>query len=144
MVAKKVVVPATVVAGSSAPAGFTEIGGAGNTTYPKYAQHKSGDVLITDGVYLGSVPSKFGGVGHPFKMADGTKIHLNGAGQLDRRLEGVSVGTHCHIVYMGEEVLNKGPFKGKPCHQFKVLAGGVEAVAAQAVKSTVEDLDISL
>ena len=145
MVAKKSPAPtAPTSTTQAAPAGFREIGGAGNTMYPKYKDCLAGDVLVSDGVYLGSVPSKFGGVGHPFRMPDGTKVHLNGAGQLDKRLEDVAAGTHCFILYMGEEVLNKGPFKGKPCHQFKVMAGGVEAVESVAVKSSVEDLDISL
>jgi hypothetical protein len=146
--AKKVVSKAVNVAAPTAakvPTGFTQVGGPADTTYPKYALTPAGTVLVDDGVYLGAVESRFGGYGYPFRMKDGTRIHLNSAGQLALRMESVEAGTHCHIVYCGTEVLKKGTFKGKDCHQFQVSVGGVEVGAVtSAPQHIAEDLDISL
>ena len=146
-VAKKTVSKAVAVSAPTAakvPTGFTTVGGVGDTTYPKYASTAAGTVLVNDGVYLGAVESRFGGYGYPFRMTDGTRVHLNGAGQLAMRMEGIEAGTHCHIVYCGTETLKKGAFKGKDCHQFQVSVGGVEVGVTNAPVSIAEDLDISL
>ena len=136
-------VPAVPTA-AKVPTGFTTVGGVGDTTYPKYASTPVGTVLINDGVYLGAVESRFGGYGYPFRMNDGTRIHLNSAGQLAMRMAEIEAGTHCHIVYQGTETLKKGAFKGKDCHQFQVSVGGVEVGAIAPTVHAAEDLDISL
>lgn len=136
---------ATATPAAAVPKGFSMLSGAFNTSYPKYASTPKGTVLINDGVYLGAVESRFGGYGYPFRMTDGSHIHLNGAGQLAMCMEKVLPGTHCHIVYCGTEVLEKGKFVGKECHQFQVSVGGAEVGAHNnAPASFAEDLDISL
>ena len=134
----------TAPTAAKVPTGFTQVGGPSETTYPKYALTPAGTVLVEDGVYLGAVESRFGGYGYPFRMKNGARVHLNSAGQLALRMEGIEAGTHCHIVYCGTEVLKKGAYKGEECHQFQVSVGGVEVGAIAPTVHAAEDLDISL
>ena len=145
---KPVTSVAPVVTREAPPAGFKAVGGPGNTNYFKYNECAVGQVLVNQGIYLGTIPSKFGGLDHAFKLDDGKKTVLNKAGKLKLLLKDTAIGTRCYITYEGTVVLGKdAQFPGSDCHQFVVLEGAVDPVASAAhvaQPSTVVDLDISL
>lgn len=96
---------------------FEEVGGS--KTYVKYSECKAGDVVV-EGHFIGSVPSKFGGNNHEFRTESGKIVSLNKSGQLDYCLKHIAVGDYVRVVYEGKTILDKGTFKGKEAHNFKV------------------------
>lgn len=96
---------------------FQEVGGA--KRYVKYSECNVGDVLV-EGYYAGITVGKYGNQ-YNFTTEDGTHVVLNKSGQLEYALKFVEVGEYVRIVYEGVAVLQKGTFKGKEAHNFKVM-----------------------
>lgn len=87
--------------------------------YMKYSECNEGDVLVT-GRYKGMVPSNYSD-NHLFEVENEEEDYvLNSAGHLNWQLESVELGSLVRVIYKGQEVLEKGPYKGKPSHQFDV------------------------
>lgn len=68
----------------------------------------------------------------------GKNMCLNSNGSLDYRMQDVEIGTIIRVEYEGEDVMEKGPFKGKPFHMV-----GLE-VAVGEDTSVEEDEDLGL
>ncbi len=88
-----------------------------------YKDAKEGDVLV-EGTLVKTVPNKFGkGVDWLFET-DGSDVHtvLNHAGSLAKIFEdnSVDLGDKVKVVYGGSFTLDRGAYKGRPCHDFKV------------------------
>lgn len=96
---------------------FQEVGGAKN--YVKYNECKAGDI-VAEGHYLSRTMGKFGAQ-YNFMSEDGKQTVLNKSGQLEYALQHVEAGDYLRVIYEGEITLEKGTFKGKKAHQFKVL-----------------------
>lgn len=78
---------------------------------------------ILEGTFVGTVPNHFDGEKNDYKFEgdDGSIIILNGAGNLDYRMNQVSVGDYCRVEYLGKKPIIKGKMKGKEAHAFEVL-----------------------
>ena len=96
---------------------FQEVGGA--KRYVKYSEASPGDVLV-EGYYAGTTVGKFGNQ-YNFSTEDGQQVTLNKSGQLEYALKFVEVGEYVRVVYEGMVNLQKGTFKGKDAHNFKVM-----------------------
>ena len=89
-----------------------------NKKFIKLSEQTKGDVLA-EGTYLGAVENKFGGTNHEFKTESGV-VSIS-AGSLNYIMESnVNEGDKVQVEYDGQITLEKGNFKGKPCHQFNV------------------------
>lgn len=99
-----------------------------------------------EGVYVGAFQGKYG-TQHKFKAVSGRRkvyvkgpaegsdpvykcdedivpgydVVINGTGTFDYKLDQVTVGDLCRVVYLGLITLASGKFAGKPCHDVKVL-----------------------
>lgn len=78
---------------------------------------------ILEGVYLSSQPNQMDDakLDYKFETASGETVILNGAGNLGRQMEAVTVGTLVRINYNGKQLIQSGPRKGKEAHNFLVL-----------------------
>lgn len=54
------------------------------------------------------------------RLKPGTKLTLNTAGQFDKGMEQVEVGSVCQVVYNGTVEMKGGEFKGDPAHTMEV------------------------
>lgn len=91
----------------------------GRHTYIKISGLKAGDEFT--GVYKHSDRDMtYNKLQHYFDV-NGSSFVYNGAGQLDKFMEKVPQGALVKIIYKGSEVIGKGPYKGKPAHQFQVF-----------------------
>jgi hypothetical protein len=87
--------------------------------YYKLDECKKMEKLVDNGEYVGEVEGKFG-VQYKFKQKDGQIVVLSGK-QLGRQLEDhAPEGTVCNVYYDEKVILTSGPYKGKPCHNFKL------------------------
>jgi hypothetical protein len=79
--------------------------------------------LIEEAVYTGSTPNNFDEdkSDYAFEKEDGSKVVLNGAGNLGYQMSKVQVGTICTINYNGKQKITKGKLAGKESHNFEVL-----------------------
>jgi hypothetical protein len=96
---------------------FQEVGGA--KRYVKYSECQAGDELV-EGYYTGTTVGKYGNQ-YNFLTEDGKQVVLNKSGQLEYAIKFVEVGEYVKVIYEGVAVLQKGTFKGKEAHNFKVL-----------------------
>lgn len=88
-------------------------------TYYKYPELNDGDVLIEEGIFLGTKEGKFGPQHYFEEMSSGEKKVLNSAGHLNYLIDdNLWEGRKCKVVYKGKKELEKGPMKGKMSHQF--------------------------
>ena len=132
--------------------------------YPHYAslkEHFDGEpILIAAGFYRGTVPNNYN-YNHIIE-GKSKKYGLSKAGHLDLILgkdddPNIPLGTYIKVYYIGTELLEKGPYKGKESHQFDVeIADNVsdpkaaiyeaqEEVAEQnreASKSEIDHIDL--
>jgi hypothetical protein len=94
----------------------------GTPKFKKYTEAKAGDVLVT-GIYRGDYPNKFNAdkPNHKFEIKGRQMIVLPAAGQLDYLMdENVIVGDLVRVIYLGQEEMEKGNFKGKKANKFEV------------------------
>jgi hypothetical protein len=95
---------------------FTRV--SGKMKYYKYSECTPGQVLVENGVYLGSEEGKFG-IQHLFREEDGSKVCLNSAGHLNYLIDESAVpGMKCRVTYAEKVLLDSGSFKGKEAHNF--------------------------
>ena len=94
--------------------------------YYKLAECEEGQVLVT-GKFIGEEQGRFGPQFAFKDLESGEKVVLSG-GHLafllgKEGLLGLSKGDNmpiCRVTYAGSQVLDKGPFKGKPAHTFEL------------------------
>lgn len=96
---------------------FQEVAGA--KSFVKANGMNPGDVMVT-GWFVGERPSKFGGKDFEFETEDGKHIVVNKSGQLVYAMQFVEKGDFVRVTYVGKNILDKGTFKGREAHQFKV------------------------
>ena len=103
---------------------FKEIGKS-DIKYVSAKDLKAGDIAVT-GILLSSSPNKFNAskLDFTFEIEDGSKVVLNGAGNLQARLKSVAIGSLVQIKYNGQKKITKGPFANKSSHDFTVLLAG--------------------
>lgn len=88
-----------------------------------------GDQLVAMGEYVGITESKFGNNYNFIQLEDGGHIVLSG-GALKWRVESghMSEGDVFDIFYEGKETMEKGDYKGKDVHTFKILQYGPDEI----------------
>jgi len=119
---------------------YQEIGG--ELDYIKYSECVDGQVLVPKrSKYIKTTTSKFNKPQYHFKTPAGKIVVLNSSGVLDNAMAGVDPGTEMWITYKGTTELKTGPFKGKDCHQFKILEDKPEE-AEEAEAENDDDLPI--
>ena len=107
----------------------------------KYAELNKGDVLVNEGIYLESFKNNYDGTDHIFEEANGDRVRLWSAGQLNKLVKDHLVeGQKCKIEYDGKVTLEEGKMKGKPCHQFKLYKERKTLAPAES-KQTEMNLD---
>lgn len=87
---------------------------------------------VLEGVFLGMVQNRFGGLDAKFSNADGNEVVINGTGSLNNKLKSVPTGTYCYISYNGKDILESGKFKGSEYHKFTVEVEDEESAGADA------------
>jgi hypothetical protein len=93
----------------------------GQKEYVKYKECVKGQVLVT-GIYLKQLRSaKFNTEEYEFSCEEtGRIISLGGTGQLNHRMQYLSVGDRVQIIYDGKITISKGHWAGTDAHQFIV------------------------
>lgn len=95
---------------------FTKVG---NIKYYDLMQCSQGDLLV-EGYYNGIVQGQFGDQ-YEFKGDDGALTVLSG-GHLRWLIDKfVNIGDRCQVYYDGNDIMQKGAFKGKLAHKFELL-----------------------
>lgn len=93
----------------------------GSRKYFRYSECTAGDVLVEDGVFVGTEQGKYGVI-HVFMLNDQSEVVLNSSGQLNYLVDKyLSEGTRCRVVYGGKNKLTKGAMAGKEAHNFDVF-----------------------
>lgn len=106
--------------------------------YFKYAECEEGQELVI-GRYKGTVPSNYSD-NHLFEVEwEEEDVVLNSSGHLNWQLDNVELGTMCKIIYKGQHVLEKGPYKGKPSHQFDVQIASDSGRKTSTNKEAIEN-----
>jgi len=116
---------------------YVEVGGHKN--YWKFKETEP-DTTMVDGVFHREINSRYGPQ-FEFENDDGSIQVLNAAGQLKYKMDFVKPGDRVRIIYRGEEILENGPMKGRPAHQFTVLRAESDA---DDLNEALEDEDTGL
>ena len=79
--------------------------------------------VVMEGEFIATVPNKFSPDKPDFKFMkdDGSIVIVNQCGSLNKQMGKVEIGDYLQISYVGKKILTTGSFKGKSCHEFKVL-----------------------
>lgn len=100
-------------------------------TFIKVKELKPGDKFC--GTYLDSFScGEYETVSHKLLTSDGKILGINGTGQLNKTMTTVAKNAYAEITYKGQEVIQKGPRKGKMAHQWEVMASELVAPGEQA------------
>ncbi len=73
------------------------------------------------GVLRGITKNKYGKNEYAIERADGKVQAIANAGNLDRQMNAVKVGTYVQITYNGKAKITKGEWAGQDSHTFTVL-----------------------
>ena len=97
---------------------FKKVGGA--KKFFKYAECQAGQVLVENGLYMGTEEGTYGPY-HVFREKEGQLHCLNSAGQLDYLIKSFAKAgeSACKVIYSGMEEVTKGPMKGEKAHTFE-------------------------
>lgn len=84
--------------------------------------------VILEGYFKGTVPNQYNDDKPHFKFEDfktGETVIVNNIGNLQHRMtdKNVQEGDLIQITYLGTSPIEKGKFKGKESHQFRVILG---------------------
>jgi len=99
---------------------FKSVGG--QKKYFKYAECEEGQLLV-EGKFIGTSPNKFGKENFDFRPEEGPIVR-----------EGDTV----QVIYDGKGILDKGAFKGKEVHNFKVNVA--ESLDVESVKKAQDNM----
>lgn len=82
---------------------------------------KKGDAI--EGTLDGHMENKFKADRPHFKIVldNGDVVVVNNVGNLNFKMKNVKVGDYVRVVYEGQDIMQKGAFKGKPVNIFDVL-----------------------
>lgn len=113
------------------------LGEGGGITYYLYGTPKSGKVKDNQKVLEPGdiVAGKYMGLTDPatdtyekshirLEKADGSTVQLNYAGQLNKLIEKVAIGTEIEIVFKGKTEIKSGKWAGQPANQFQLFETG--------------------
>jgi len=115
---------------------FKSVGG--QKKYFKYAECEEGQLLV-EGKFIGTSPNKFGKENFDFRPEEGPIVSLNHAGQLAYLMDNyVREGDTVQVIYDGKGILDKGAFKGKEVHNFKVNVA--ESLDVESVKKAQDNM----
>lgn len=113
---------------------FKELTG-GSITYYKPSQMNKGDEFV--GKYIESkIVGQYDSLAHFFERPEtGERYAINNTGQLKHWMEQIEPGSLVKLVYDGTSQLNKGKFKGKDAHNFKISVAPAGASSPSAAKA---------
>jgi hypothetical protein len=119
----------------AAPAGMKRItgsGGEGNGSvdiFYRFTPSTTGNGVVlekgntVEGTYLGSPVTKmYNKPFHKIRTANNETVALPSAGQLDKAMAKLTVGTNVKVIYNGRTKITTGRFAGKEAHLFEVYA----------------------
>jgi hypothetical protein len=98
----------------------------GSVNYRDYKTLSKGDV-VAEGWIEGFSPNTFNAAKRDVSIRerDGSVVKVNSCGSLEYKLKeakpAIAIGDYVKIVYEGEQVMEKGSFKGKSAHTVKVF-----------------------
>ena len=118
---------------------YREVGG--QKTYYKLNETEPGTTLV-EGIFRREFRGKYGQQ-YEFEADDGRIIVLSATGQLRYKMDFIREGMRVKIVYEGQEILSNGTYKGRPAHQFTVLADDDYQDSSPSFDSDSEDDSLS-
>lgn len=111
----------------------------GSRTYKKWSEWELGDFVV--GKFIEQGQDQYKKNNYIVEVIEtsfedvkvGSNLCLNANGSLDYRMEDLDIGTIVRVEYEGEDVLEKGPYKGKKFHKVSV------EVAESSLDTTTEE-----
>ena len=95
---------------------FQEIGGEKN--YKTWSKSTPGEVAAT-GWYTKKDKNHYGAF-YEITDEEGEVRVLNKSGLLDYRIKDIPFETYMRVTFLGKQILEEGPYAGKPCNNFKI------------------------
>ena len=78
---------------------------------------------ILEGTFLEATPNQLNNtrLDYTFEKEDGSRVVVNGAGNLGYKMKFISPGEYVQIQYLGKQEIKKGAQAGRMSHNFEVL-----------------------
>ena len=108
---------------------FRQIGGS--RVYKAWKEWKEGDFVV--GKFTSQYTDNYGNPGYELEVIDssfdiqeGKIMGINSCGSLNYKMSDVSIGDTIKIQFEGEDVIEKGKYKGKTFNNVSVFLAGEE------------------